>query len=99
MKRTMKKLSKIQRKARSKRKTWTNAERFAVKHERDVAEKLLQAKAMKRWVKDMQAQIAANEAAQKASAETATDIPLLPETVEDGAVVLGDEGVSSVQEG
>lgn len=51
MKRLTKKLTKMQRKAESKRKTWTNAERFLHRNERAMKEQANFAKAMKRFSK------------------------------------------------
>ena len=61
MKRTIKKMSKMQRKARSKRKTWTNAQRFQLKHARELEMKSKQVKAMHKFVKQMKEQMAAKE--------------------------------------
>jgi hypothetical protein len=48
MKRYTKKLTKMQRKARSKRKTWTNARQFELRNERAKKEQALFVKAMKK---------------------------------------------------
>jgi hypothetical protein len=79
------KMSKMQRKARSKRKTWTTARRFELKHARELEAQQKQMKVFKKMLKQMTDQAAAKvEEAEHDHSE-----PLaLPENAD---TVVGDE--------
>lgn len=69
MKRTTKKLTKMQRKARSRRKTWTNAERFMFRHAREMKEQA----AMLRALKKLKEQFAQQSSVEGGTIETPTE--------------------------